>query len=342
MMMLSTMQKVLRTIDREWRSPIAEQILTRWGYDKGSVYYFRSSANFIFVFKRSGKRYFLRFNDSSERELNVIESEINILKHLHSSSINVAQPVKSLNNNLIEVVNTEIGTFYSVVFEALEGKQFELEELEKEDYFVWGSTLGKLHNAFKSLPKQLTNHRPSWKNHFAFIDEQIQENEAAAIRVLKQIKSWTNDLHTSNENYGLIHFDFELDNQRWGNNNEISVLDFDDSSIYWYVADIAFALRDLFEQEVDLNHPLFLEFMRGYSNETSYDESNLQDLHMFLKLHNLVLFAKLLRSIDIEESTDLLEEIDLLKTKLVNKINSIRASFEDWIEVYNEHEKRRN
>ena len=32
--------------------------------------------------------------------------------------------------------------------------------------------------------------------------------------------------------------------------NEINILDFDDCSYYWYVADIAFALRDLFEEKI--------------------------------------------------------------------------------------------
>jgi len=34
---------------------------------------------------------------------------------------------------------------------------------------------------------------------------------------------------------------------------------------YWYVADVAFALRDLFETGVDLSHPSFHAFIRGYS-----------------------------------------------------------------------------
>jgi Ser/Thr protein kinase RdoA (MazF antagonist) len=69
MMKLSTMRKVVDTVDHEWRSPLAERILTQWGYDEGSVYYFRSSANFIFVFRKNGQRYFLRFNDACERDI---------------------------------------------------------------------------------------------------------------------------------------------------------------------------------------------------------------------------------------------------------------------------------
>jgi hypothetical protein len=50
MMKLSTMLKVASTVDTEWRSPLAEKLLERWGYDESSVFAFRYSANFIFIF----------------------------------------------------------------------------------------------------------------------------------------------------------------------------------------------------------------------------------------------------------------------------------------------------
>ena len=46
-----------------------------------------------------------------------------------------------------------------------------------------------------------------------------------------------------------IHFDFELDNIVW-NTDKTGIIDFDDSAFYWFVADIAFALRDLYDDSV--------------------------------------------------------------------------------------------
>lgn len=50
MMKLSTMRTVDNTVDTHGSSPIAEQILTPWDYDQGSVQFFRSSANFVYRF----------------------------------------------------------------------------------------------------------------------------------------------------------------------------------------------------------------------------------------------------------------------------------------------------
>ena len=122
MMRLSTMQKVLETVDNDWRSPLAEVILQNWGYDEGTVFYHRASANFIFTFTREGIPYFLRINDSCEREIDAIEAELKIVQYVNKNSLKAAQPVPSRNEKYIEAVETEWGLFYAVVFEALQGR----------------------------------------------------------------------------------------------------------------------------------------------------------------------------------------------------------------------------
>ena len=49
-------------------------------------------------------------------------------------------------------------------------------------------------------------------------------------------------LPVDRDRYGLIHFDFELDNLYW-RDQTIGMLDFDDCAHYWYAADIAFWLK---------------------------------------------------------------------------------------------------
>lgn len=327
-MKLSTMVKVVATVDGEWRSPLAEQILENWGYDEGSVYYFRASANFLFIFKKNNKTYFLRFSDSSEKELSSIESEIVVLEYLREKAIRVALPVKSLNNNYIETVETEIGTFYAVVFEALPGKQFETEELDLEQFFKWGSSLGELHSIFKIMPEKYRLNRKSWSDQLIEIKQQLPVYEAAAQRELEQLITWSDGLNISESNFGLIHFDFELDNQRW-DNEVIGILDFDDCMNHWYVADIALALRDIFKKEVDLENPFFQEFLKGYQNETDLDFSLLEQLSNFLRLHKIMSFTRLLQTVDVQETPDQPAWLSNLRLKLLQYIERYRDSFEE-------------
>ncbi|MFW5981299.1 MAG: phosphotransferase enzyme family protein, partial [bacterium] len=303
MMKLSTMKTIVDTVDEEWNSSFGEEIAGLWGYDEGTVKYFRSSANFIFIFRREGEDYYLRFNHSDERDKDSIKEEIKLLNYLNGETSNVVKPIKSKNNNYIESVETDLGEYYAVVFEGLKGKQYEIEDINTEQYYIWGKALGNLHKLINTIPNDTTIKRNSWKNHLNFVEDNLPEDEILAKKELKEVKKWIDSLEITDENYGLIHFDFELDNLRW-ENNKISILDFDDCSYHWYVADITFALRDLFEDNIDLTNTTFKEFVKGYESEFKIDKKLLNELSWFMRFHNLFTFTKLTRSIDILDSPD--------------------------------------
>jgi Ser/Thr protein kinase RdoA (MazF antagonist) len=325
MMKLSAMLKVANTVDAEWRSPLAEKLLESWGYDEGSVYAFRYSANFIFVFKRNEENYFLRFNEVSEKDLPLLEAEMKVLDYLTETISRVVKPVLSLEGKKVERVETEYGTYYASVFEALSGKKYEIEELDQHQYFIWGKSLGKLHETMKKRDESAHFDRLTWRDHVNSIESFLPEKETAAKNELLNFLGWAEALPVTHDNFGLIHYDFELDNQRW-ENDEVGILDFDDCAYYWYVADIAFALRDL--DEKNRTNPLFAEFIKGYESETVVDADLLDQLPMFGRLHDLTMFAKLLRSVDIPESADYPEWMINLRGKLVDKIAGYRKAFE--------------
>ncbi len=317
------MKKVMDTVDSEWRSPLAEFILERWGYDHGSVLCLRASANFIFQFKKDGKEYYLRFNDSCERDLDMIQAELRILQALNDPSLNVAQPVRSTNGSYVEAVETELGTFYAVVFEALRGKHYETTELNSQQIFLWGSSLGKLHEAFKQLPETYEMNRPTWKDRILTIKEILPSYDKEAYEEMDRLISWADRLNISKENYGLIHYDFELDNVVF-EKDKIGILDFDDCSSYWYAADIIYALREI--EVFSLESPVIKTFIEGYQSETTLDLDILHEYDGFIRLHKLISFAKIIRSVDIEESQEYPDWLINLREKLCRLIEQYRPS----------------
>lgn len=325
MMKLSTMLKVASTVDTEWRSPLAEKILERWGYDEGSVYAFRYSANFIFICKRNKQTYFLRFNEESEKNVEALEEEMKLLNTLAGLSLPIARPVASLTGKEVEAVETEYGTYYASVFEALPGKQYEMEELELHQFVKWGSALGKLHESMKKLDGISLVNRKTWRDHLHEVEQILSNQEIAAKKELQILISWAENLPVTKDNFGIVHYDFELDNLRW-EGDQIGMLDFDDCSCYWYVADIAFALRDLDEKK--MANANFANFIKGYKSKTSLNDQLLEQLPMFQRLHNLTVFAKLLRSVDIQNASEHPEWMTDLRGKLVKKIDDLRKSFE--------------
>ncbi|MEP7357375.1 MAG: phosphotransferase [Anaerolineales bacterium] len=126
---------------------------------------------------------------------------------------------------------------------------------------------------------------------------------------------------------GLIHFDFDLDNLVW-HAGGIGVLDFDDCARYWYAADIALALRDLFSGGVDLSHPSFRMFIEGYRSQNALEEAAIQQMPLFLRLSKLVQYGRMARALDMAEGGSYPDWLVGLEAKLRGRVEGYLMSLE--------------
>ena len=325
MMKLSTMLKVDSTVDAQWQSRIAERMLEHWEHEQGSARFFRSSTNFMYVFRKGGERYFLRFADSAERTGATIEVEMALLCWLASQGMSVTTPIMSKNGRSVETVETDLGTFHAVVFAQLQGSQVDFEELSTAQFETWGATLGKLHSMMHRYQDPRLSARGTWRDHFTQARIYLPKDEPEIQAECDYLSSWLAALPVTETNYGLIHGDFELDNLFW-QDETIAMLDFDECAYYWYVADVAFALRDLFKTGVDLSQPSFRAFMRGYCEHHSLDEELIAHLPTFMRLVNLIMYAKMVRAMDLAQDQDYPEWCTSLLLKLENRRQNYKAS----------------
>jgi Ser/Thr protein kinase RdoA (MazF antagonist) len=299
MMRLSVMWNVDRMIDASGSSPVAEQILDRWPHDPGSARFFRSSANFLYVLRYDGKRRFLRFTESSERPRTSIDAEIALVEWLAEEGLAVARPVQSRNERFVETVATDWGTFHAVVFDALEGTQFEFDELDDAGFRAWGAALGQLHATIRKYPGSVSSARPTMQDYLAQAKLLLPQDAPAVREELHRLESSLDALPVDRDNYGLIHFDFELDNLIW-QGRSAQMLDFDDCSFAWYVADIAFALRDCFDSGANMSDPRVREFLSGYAAHTPLADEQLAQIPLFSRLARLIQFARICHALDVD------------------------------------------
>jgi len=193
---------------------------------------------------------------------------MNIIRDLGSKVLHVAQPIASLNGRFVEVVETELGTFYAVVFEGLQGKHVQFDEISSEQAYQWGRSLGIIPENLKQFPEENQMNRPSWRDHLSDLRTNLPTNEI---------------------------------------------------SFNWYVADIVFALRDA--GEFTLKHPTIASFMEGYKSETILDEQLLNNTREFERLHKLISFGVLLRTVDLEVSVEYPEWLIQLANLLTFSLN---------------------
>src|SRR4029078_11184902 len=126
-----------------------------------------------------------------------------------------------------------------------------------------GSALGSLHRAAEGYSSA---GRATIHDHLRTVEQQLPAHEGGARRLLAKLERQVAALPTSEQTFGLIHYDFELDNLLW-NDQRVGIVDLDDCAGYWFVADIAFEMRDLFDdhaEQIDATDARFRAFITGY------------------------------------------------------------------------------
>lgn len=325
MMRLSTMLRVDATVDADDRSALAEQILSRWTHDAGSARFFRSSANVLYRFTLAGRPSFLRFADSSERRRDDVETEMDVVQALAAFGINLATPVRSKAGHIVETVETSLGTFHAVALQALDGSTLEVEDLDPAGLRAWGAALGRLHLAMSQLPRDLVAQRRTWRHDLATAAEHVPADRPTVTRELAAVTTALEALPDDPAAFGLIHFDFELDNLVW-QDGDVGMLDFDDCAQYWYAADIVFAVGDLFDGPLSAADPGFIQFRAGYESVRDPGPAWLADAELFSRLGGLIQYARLKRALDLPAEADQPEWLATLRHKLSDRLHAYEAS----------------
>jgi Ser/Thr protein kinase RdoA (MazF antagonist) len=326
MMKITTMVQVVNTLDAQGESPIATQVVARWAPTAAPPRYWRASANFLFQVELAGQACYLRFNHADERPFRLLEAEMAYLQHLTQAGLTVAQPIPSQAGNLIEAVETPSGLFYATLFEGLTGQQFEIEQLTLPMFQQWGQALGALHAASQGYR---ATGRLGWQYQLATVARNLPREEKATRRLLGRIERELETMRMVNENYGIIHFDFEQDNLVW-QDGRIAMLDFDDCAWSWFVADIAYALRELFADDatqVDLNRPEVVAFVKGYRLAKPLRDADLRRIPLFLWMHHLIMYIRLQRALVAEDTANEPAWAQDLRAKLTAKVERYRDQF---------------
>ena len=126
----------------------------------------------------------------------------------------------------------------------------------------------------------------------------LPADETTVARILTSGLSWLDSLTSSDQDYGLLHGDFELDNLIW-DGEQFQALDFDDAAYGWYAVDFAAALQDVWlGDDVDsatrTAHVAW--FVQGYAALRPLPDGMLQALPRLLTLIEASKVARMLQA----------------------------------------------
>lgn len=280
---------------------LATMVVKNWDYDSLDLFkYWRISSNAIYPFSNQEKVYFLRITPIDEKSEKAILAELEFLHYLRDNKYTSIQAQPSKNGRELEIVNTPWGQYYAAVFPRVRGIALADMEITDDIALLWGRALGRLHK-LSNVHKPTGYMRSSWKDQINWIKEVLDDfpNEVEAAREADTLKKFFQTIPVTDGNYGLIHYDFELDNVFYDKDtNEIIPIDFDDSMYHWYAMDIEQTLdsirNELPEERAGKVPGKFLE---GYCSEYNISEDMTKLFPVFRRFADLYGYVRVLRSI---------------------------------------------
>jgi Ser/Thr protein kinase RdoA (MazF antagonist) len=282
---------------------LAGQILDRWEHDadpSDEFDGFRISSNAVYRFRKAGQACYLRFAPLEEKDPEAVQAELDFLVYLRQRGFNAAPLLPALDGRLLVQVQTGKGTYLACAFGRVPGEQVVRTGIDAGMMRTCGAALGDLHRlAVEYLPGQAR--RP---DHLQLLEraEQIllaAGGEEEALEEARFLREGFNRLPRNGRNYGLVHYDFELDNIFIDAASGIcSVIDFDDSLYHWFAMDLVQALASIHDEGGRQEFAgRMTAFMEGYAVTASGVEFSLPALRLCQRFANLHAYADLRRAL---------------------------------------------
>ncbi|MGN7416000.1 phosphotransferase enzyme family protein [Paenibacillus sp. SAF-068] len=283
---------------------LAEMILKNWNYDSESLdmfQYYRISSNAVYPFREQGEVRLLRFAPVEEKNQVNLGAELEFLGYLRANHYGAMEAVPSHTGKEIVEAHTPWGTYYASVFKRVPGSQVGSIALNDAILYSYGQALGELHQLSRSfIPEQKEKQRWTYTDVLDWMQEILEDfpGETAALNEVELLRTYFATWPINKQNFGLIHYDFELDNVFYDEGSQSCyAIDFDDAMYHWYAMDVERSLDSLREEikpeQWQQKKQLFLN---GYWSEAGerYDlESMFPACRRFANLYG---YVRVLRS----------------------------------------------
>ena len=310
---------------------VARSLIQFWEHDEGTLELWRASSNFVYAFESNLVQYFLRFSFEQDNSIEQIKAELEFMNYLQLNGFPSVTPIHSIRGQLLETLKTPEGTYIAVVFSAANGNNLDSDTITKKQKEDWGKSLASLHYLSKTF-EPVSERRKSWLDTVQFMESVFQKHpkELIALEELSRVTNWLQSLPNGNDVYGLIHYDFQLDNIFFeeNKNHSFNIIDFDDAMYHWYALDIVTALDDFIDNDNPHSKIMVQSFLNGYRSKMVLENDVEAQFPQFQRYADLYKFSKLLRTLDYGEINDTPPWFDELKEKLVRVADQLRQNFQ--------------
>ena len=308
-------------MEREAKALFTEQMVQegsyRYGLSLNALSHIGAWQNFIYEYQKDGEAYILRFTPSSHRSERDVQAELNWILDLASHGMSVSVPIVSAEGKWTEVIPANESFYFTAVsFVKAKGERIGYPECLNDTklYEQMGRITGKMHARSRRFHPESEIRRHNWQDNYylrTMSDYVPLEQHQVHVQSAALIKEITETLPVSEASFGLIHGDISMGNFLVHGEN-LTLFDFDEAQYSWYVEDIAIPLYymvyvygdDSYEQRISQARLFMNHFLKGYSLESEMDGDWLNQLPLFLRLRELIVYTGMHRSMDMAQLDD--------------------------------------
>lgn len=295
-------------MEEKIRDRFNEQILAearqRYGIAADNIKELGGFESFIYGYEKAGAKYVLRLGHSLRRSPNLIRGEVDWINHLARGGAGVARAINSEAGNLVELIPDGQGEqFLATAFvRANGGSPWKDGTLSAEFMQNYGRLIGKMHALTKeyNLPNVAWK-RPQWDDPIMTdTTSALPEIDPEVLILVEKNLATLRQLPTTPDAFGLIHQDAHTGNLFADENNQITLFDFDDCVYGHFAYDIAMVIFYAItnnRQPVQFCQQIWPQFWHGYCAENQLDPAWLRQIHPFMKLREMDLYAVIRRDV---------------------------------------------
>jgi amicoumacin kinase len=315
---------------------IIQEAAKCFGATSSSYHLISDVENFVYEYQRGNMPCILRITHHSHRTWYEIMGELDWIHYLSNHGVAVPYVLRSDKGALIETITGTHWCFFVTAFRKIQGTSLlEADVCPSSVYTEWGRVMGKMHRLAQHYhPRESSWRRPAWQENDLLVKR--SGYLAGQPHILKKIQDILNQvlqLPQDPKAYGLIHADF-TDVNYYLHDGQIIVFDFDDSEYHWFAYDIAVVLHDtlpwLPHRGMTLDEFVrffWTHFYTGYVSEHSLATYWLQQLPLFLKLREMMIYLFFHKK----------WELNALTERQQTLLTSYKANIEHDIRKYNIH-----
>ena len=301
---------------------VIQEVQKRYRIDPCTLTNLNGNESFVYSYSSRNKEFVLKITHSFHRSFEQIMAEVDWLQYLDAHGVKVSLATLSINGQYVEKIDCGDSYFSAVSYEKAKGKIVKQHSHDSNLLQNWGRTMGRIHNVSKDYHcTSLTIKRPEWnENKYLDISKWLPSDFTSIIQAFNNIYEKLRILPKGINDYGLIHSDLHHQNFLL-DNNQITVIDFDDSEYSWFINDIA---KTVYNETFNFSvHPkersefaqFFLHhFMIGYLRENSIDSILMKHFNDFLQFRHIFVFTRKYQKINSGKNHS-------YEKKLINKFH---------------------